>query len=305
MKTNQKAIEALEGNDQKQAHMLFKKAVQECRGVQSLTNLAYFLWAEEEDDVAALALLKESLTMNPISHFPLSLMGEIYTATERWQEATKVLTKVLAIEPHKPIYNNLAVASYQLGDLENAAHCFLLAAGDSDYTLYSYAKCLVELGREEEAISVLSTFSEEDEEFIGEVEVADLYLEAGNHEQAVVWFKKGWDDYAKDPIWIDRYVYALFRLDRPREAQELIQEAINLNNEESRDIDETETREEWTQLDKQLILKELKDEKNKYELLWERLLSGYIPVMNFEPAYKAACYLFGCIRHGNLEYQKK
>ncbi|MGK7377610.1 hypothetical protein ACSFXN_07185 [Planococcus sp. 1R117A] len=50
---------------------------------------------------------------------------------------------------------------------------------ESDTSLYSHVKCQVELRKKAEAIKVLDNFSKEDEEFAGEVDLADLYLEAG------------------------------------------------------------------------------------------------------------------------------
>ncbi|MGK7377598.1 tetratricopeptide repeat protein [Planococcus sp. 1R117A] len=303
MNINQQAIEAYESYEYEKALSLFQEAVREFRDVQSLNNLACFLWAEEEDDEQALVLLEETIELRPASHFPYSLIGEIYTKQGQWSKAKEALLKALAIEPTKAIYQNLAVASFQLGNIEDAAGCFLLASEESDTSLYSHVKCLIELGEKAEAIKVLDTFSEEDEEFVGEVEVADLYLEAGHYELAVKWFEKGWDSYHREPNWIKRYVYALFKLERLQDALEIIKQAIALNAVDLDEITDQEVDENWTIADKQEVIEEHLQQQKAYRETWNLLLSGHVPEMEFEPYYQSACYFFGCTRHHHEEYK--
>ncbi|AHA06594.1 hypothetical protein IEC_02458 [Bacillus toyonensis] len=78
MNINEKAIEMFEQNEYEKAMELFQRAVHESRGVQSLNNLAWMYFYEEEDDARALELIKEVVKLNPSSYFPYNILGEIY-----------------------------------------------------------------------------------------------------------------------------------------------------------------------------------------------------------------------------------
>lgn len=305
MALNQKALNALENNDYKKAASFFHKAVEQCRDVQSLNNLAWMVWSEDEKADEALLLLEEALSLQPVSHFPYSLMGEIYTKTEQWKKAKEVLMQALAIEPSKAASINLATALYHLGEVEKAAGYYLSAAQEnSGFTLYSHAKCLIELGRLDGALRVLDEFSEEDENFVGTVDLADLYVEARDYEKAVNWFAKGWEDYAKDPNWIERYVFSLFKMGRAADGQAIIRQALDLIKQESDELRDPNDYKTWTTAEKEEELEKLQLHQQAYEQLWDRLLNGYVPAMDFEPGYEPACYLFGCKRHGHPEYKE-
>ncbi len=78
MNINEKAIEMFEQNKCEEAMELFHRAVHESRGVQSLNNLAWMYFYEEENDEKALELIKEVVKLNPSSYFPYNMLGEIY-----------------------------------------------------------------------------------------------------------------------------------------------------------------------------------------------------------------------------------
>jgi tetratricopeptide (TPR) repeat protein len=301
---NQKAIEFLEENQYDESLKLFKKAVEISRDVQSLNNLAWIYCHEEDDDTSALSLLEEAINMNPKSHFPYNLLGEIYCRQEKWESAKDILEKAISVQPSKTAYNNLAVANYHLGNIEDASKYFLLASEPSDFALYSHVKCLIKLGNNSEAKRQLDTFSDRDDEFVGEVDVADLYVELDHYKDAIKWFEKGWNSYWKQPNWISRYIYSLLKMNNPTRSQGLLHEAINEKIEEIKDAYEEECDEDWSESDKQTRTKELLDEKKEYEQMIEKISSGYVPTMEFDTSIQKACYLFGCNRHNHLDYQE-
>jgi tetratricopeptide (TPR) repeat protein len=171
---NQKAIKLLEENKYDESLKLFKQAVKESRDTHSLTNLAWIYFHEEYAYKAALGLLEETIKMNPTSYYPYNLLGEVYLKFEKWEEAKDILQKAIDIHPPKMAYNNFAKANYHLGNTEEAANYFLLGSDDSDWAMYSHVMCLIELGNENAALRKLETFSEEDEEFVDEIELADV-----------------------------------------------------------------------------------------------------------------------------------
>lgn len=302
MNLNQKAIELLEENKYDESLILFKEALERSRDVQSLNNLAWIYCNEEDDDINALPLLEEILRMNPKSHFPYNLLGEIYCRQEKWESAKDILEKAISIQPSKPAYNNLAVANYHLGHIEEASKYFLLASEPSDLAMYSHIRCLIELDNKSEAKCKLDAFSEDDDEFVGEVEVADLYVELGCYEEAITWFKKGWNNYAKQPKWISRYIYSLLKMYNPILAKELLSEGINEKIIDIKEAYEEECDEDWSEKDKQVYIKELLNDKKEYEQMFEKITSGYIPTMEFDITIQTACYLFGCNRHNHPKY---
>ncbi len=304
MNINKKALDFFEKNEYEEALSFFQKAVKESRNIQSLNNLAWMYSYEEEDDEKALELIKEVIHMNPLSYFPYNLLGEIYSKQKKWQLASDAFLKSIWIQPSNEAYHNLAIARYRLKDVKEASDYFLRVAGNSDSAMYSHVKCLIELGKKTEAREKLDAFMVEADEFVGEIEIADLYVELDCFNEAIYWFEKGWKDYWKDPYWISRFIYSLFHTRNITRIYEVVNEAIKQKDEEIKDAHEEECEENWTKNDKEAHITQLLEEKNKYENMVELISSGHIPLMEFEISITGACYLFGCKRHNHPEYQE-
>ena len=304
MNTNQKAIEKFEQNEYEEAMELFQQAVHESRDVQSLNNLAWMYLYEEENDDKALELIKEAVKMNPSSYFPYNILGEIYIRQEQWKEAKEALRKSISIQPSNEAYHNLAVAYYKLGELEEASEFFLRAAGDSDNAMYSHIKCLIDLRRITEAKEKLDRFNKKADDFVGEIDVADLYIEMNCYKEAIHWFEMGYKDYSKDPYWVRRFVYTLFKTNNYCRMNQVIQEAIEEKQEAIEDAKKEEVEENWTEMDKKEFIEELIVENNQYKNMINLISSGDTPKLEFETYRTGACYLFGCKRHNHPEYQK-
>ncbi|WP_313641909.1 tetratricopeptide repeat protein [Paenibacillus sp.] len=302
MNINQKAIEYFERNEYDAALALFKEALNESRNVQSLTNLAWIYYHEESDAESALELVKEAIILNPASHFPYNLSGEINVALERWEDASNVLLNSIAIEPSKEAYNNLAIAKYHLGELDEASALFLKSAEPSDYTMYSHIKCLIEIGKATEAKCKLDAFSESDDEFVGEVHVAELYFELQCFSEAVRWFEKSWDTYYKTPDWICRYIYSLIKTNSLNRAVEIANECIQLKINDIQEEHVVQCNEDWTESEKATYIKQLEDDKQEYENIINMISRGFIPPLKFSTSLSSSCYLFGCSRHNHPEY---
>lgn len=302
MNINQKAIEYFECNEYDAALALFKEAVNESRNVQSLTNLAWIYYHEESDTEIAQELVKEAISLNPVSHFPYNLLGEINVALEKWEDASNVLLKSIAIEPSKEAYNNLAIAKYHLGELNEASALFLKSAEPSDYTMYSHIKCLIELNKVTEAKCKLDTFSESDDEFVGEVHVAELYFELQCFSDAVRWFEKSWNTYHKTSDWVCRYVYSLIKTNSWNRAVEIANECTQLKIKDIEEERAVQCNEDWTESDKVRYIKQLEDEKQEYENIINMISRGFVPPLNFSTSLSSSCYLFGCSRHNHPEY---
>ncbi|TDK61780.1 tetratricopeptide repeat protein [Bacillus salipaludis] len=304
MNTNQKAIDLLEQNEYEEALKLFQIAVEESRNIQSLNNLAWMYSYEENDDEKALELIEEAISLNPSTYFPFNILGEIYIRQKKWQLASEAFLKSISIQPSNEAYHNLAVAKYHLGDLKEASDIFLQVAGDSDDAMFGHVKCLIDLGMKTEARKKLEAFNEEADEFVGEIAVADLYVELDCYKEAIYWFEKGWKEYWKVPYWVSRFVYSLFKTKNINRIYEVIQESLEQKDEEIKDAFEEECEENWTENDKKENIKQLCEEKDKYQNMLELISSGHIPLIEFDPAATGGCYLFGCKRHNHPEYQE-
>lgn len=293
-----------EQNEYEEAMELFQQAVRESRDVQSLNNLAWMYLYEEENDDKALELIREVVKLNPSSYFPYNILGEIYMKQKKWEEAKEALQKSISIQPSNEAYHNVAVAHYNLGELEKALEFFLRVAGDSDYIMYNYVKCLIDLGRTTEAKEKLDAFNRKSDNFVGEINVADLYVELNCYKVAIEWFEKGYKEVWKSPNWIGRFVYALYKANNFSRINEVIRESIEAKTADIEDVQNEEVEENWTEKDKKELIEEYTEENNCYKKMIERIKSGYVPGLEFETDHIGACYLFGCKRHNHLEYEK-
>lgn len=281
---------------------LFQRAVHESRGVQSLNNLAWMYFYEEEDEDKALELIREVIKLNPSSYFPYNILGDIYIKQERWEEAKEVFQKSISIQPSDEAFHNVAVAHYNLGELEEASEFFLRVAGDSDYIMYIYVKCLIDLGRTTEAKENLDAFNRKSDDFVGEINVADLYVELKCYKEAIQCFEKGYKEVWKSPDWIGRFVYVLYKANNFTRINEVIRESIEAKTAEIEDVKNEEVEENWTEEDKKELIEEYTEENNCYKAMIARIKSGYVPELEFETYHLGGCYLFGCKRHNHLEY---
>ncbi|PFF32681.1 hypothetical protein CN327_15740 [Bacillus cereus] len=304
MNINEKAIEMFEQNEYEEAMELFQQAVHESRDVQSLNNLAWMYLYEEENDDKALELIREVVKLNPSSYFPYNILGEIYMKQKKWAEAKEALQKSISIQPSNEAYHNVAVAHYNLGELEKASEFFSRVAGDSDYIMYNYVKCLIDLGRTTEAKEQLDAFNRKSDNFIGEISVANLYVELNCYKEAIEWFEKGYREVWKSPNWIGRFVYALYKANNFSRINEVIRESIEAKTADIEDVQNEEVEENWTEKDKKELIEEYTEENNCYKKMIERIKSGFVPGLEFETDHIGACYLFGCKRHNHLEYEK-
>lgn len=302
MSQNTKAIKFYENNELDKAWEIFKQEIRNNRGVQSLNNFAWMLYREEENTQAAIPLLKEVIASTPSSHFPYNLLGEIYITIADWDSAIPILIKAIELEPTLEAYNNLGVAYYHKDEKSKALQCFFHASKPSEYTMYSYVKCLADLERYEEAESILDTFSDKEGDFVGAVDLADLYAEINANHKANFWFEKGWASYWKEPNWVSRYTYCLIQTGEREKARRVLDNLIKDKQIELQESYEEECDETWTEEDKKEDMEEIQMHIKLYEQMLEQAINGIKEPMEYAPQVEKACYLFGCERHGHPEY---
>lgn len=301
MNINQQAIVYLENNEYEKALTYFLKAVNESRNVQSLTNLAWILSYEDDNDDEAIVILEEVVNLSPLSHFPYSLLAEIYLKRSRWDDALLLLIKSINIHPTLSTYSNLGIVYYHLGETKLASEFFLKGSTSSDYSKYGHIKCVIEMGNYIKAKEILDHISESDEEFFGEVEMAELYVELQCFDLALEWFSKGWKHYAKSADWVSQYIYTLLKQESWGLAQVVYNETLISMDEDMVNAKSEECPKQWTYNDNEEYINEMLQVREEFSAIFNRIDAGYIPSSIFNPSVYTDCYLFGCKRHNHPE----
>jgi tetratricopeptide (TPR) repeat protein len=311
------AIVSMEVNEYEDALKYFKQAAHLNPSVQSLNNLAYFYFKEGEpgedggwryrEDIA-IDLLEKAIELEPQTHFPYALLGEIYTAKKDYDRAIVLLNKSISIKPTIQNLNNMGVCCYYHSSLEEAYMYFHLASlkrGSKDvspFPLLSSGISLARLGRMSEAKKVaeeLIRFCKETDLFFEEDDVADLYYEIGDYKRVTEVYEGSKLGYS--PLWIPSYLYSLERIGDRVKMNEVFDDVIRSAQKDIEDtlIDEDE---DWSQMEKQEYIDGLKADLSFYEKSFQNILNGQLPLLDYQPSIESTCYLFGCTRHNNPLY---
>lgn len=301
---NTRSIMLLEQNNYDEAFTLFKKLAREAPSIQSLNNLAWFMLREEENRDEAKKLLEQVLILNPQSSFPYMMLGEIALHNKRYEEAKHYLQQALSFNEAEEAIYNLAMAHFQLGESEQAAKTFARCMGDSGITQLHEVVSWLYAGNFNKAKALLSNWNDEADDYTGAIEIADVYVELGCYSEARAQFEKEWNNYYISPYSVSRYAYTLWKLEEYDACQAIIQQAIQQNKEEINDEQQAELDEHWTVKDRDERIIELNEQQQTLETLWQRLKNGDVPPFEYEMYPSGGCQLFGCMQHGNPEYEE-
>ncbi|WP_148930595.1 hypothetical protein [Paenibacillus methanolicus] len=148
----------------------------------------------------------------------------------------------------------------------------------------------------------MDAFSENDDDFVGEVHVAELYVELQCFSEAVRWFEKSWNTYYKTPDWVSRYIYSLMKTNALNRAIEIMNECIKLKTNDIQEENAVQCNENWTESEKASYIKQLEDDKQEYENFINMISNGFVPPLKFSTSLSSSCYLFGCSRHNHPEF---
>ncbi len=138
---------------------------------------------------------------------------------------------------------------------------------------------------------------------IGDIHLADLYIELGDMEKAVLHFQSGWLRSGKNTGWVNRYIYALMMNGDYNHSDIIVKEMIDKCHKE---IGKTENNSDttWSTEDKNTFISELYSDIENYQTIVKKISSDYLPELDFQTSLQSGCYLFGCTRHGCSEYNK-
>lgn len=309
----------METGDFEKALIILKKAAANNPSFQILNNLAYFyfhegdvcdgIWVESKDK--AIEILKQVIILNPPSHFPYSLLGEIYLSKSIYDEAEDALKKAINIKETVENNNNLGVALFKKKRYQTASEYFFKAhslKNDIDYSYQpylSYGICLSMTGRKKEAEWVVEfllnsgelNLRDNDNLGIDLLDIAKMYFYNENYVKAAEFFPLAIEKYYVSSYEFCMYEYTLVLLNMLEEADSFYNKTISYNRELIEDISEDT---DMGEHNKNETVKSLKFDAEQYEKLYHQIKNGYKPSFMFEPQIEEACYLFGCIRHNNL-----
>ena len=300
---NSRAVMLFEQNEYDEAFALFKRLAAEAPSVQSLNNLAWIYLREEETMDEAEKLLQQVLTFQPQSSFPYMMLGEIALFKQRYEQAKSYLQQALAFSETEEATYNLAIAHYQLSEFRDAAEMFARCVGDSGITQLHEVVAWMNAGEHNKAKALLDGWNEDAYDYTGAIEIADVYVELGCFAEAREQLKKDWSSYVNSPYIVGRLGYTLMQLGDVEACDALIQAAIQQTNLEIVDVEDVELDEHWSKKDKKERIEELKVQKMELETMFERLQNGFNPTFEYEMYPMGGCQLFGCIQHGNPEYE--
>lgn len=294
----------LEQNNYDEAFSQFKKIARETPSIQSLNNLAWFMLREEENRDEARTLLEQVLVLNPQSSFPYMMLGEVALHNNQFNEAKYYLLQALSFSETEEATYNLAMAHFQLGEFEQAAKAFSRCVGDSGMTqLHEVVSWLYE-GHIEKAKALLANWNDEADDYTGDIEIADVYVELGYYNEARVHFEKEWSSYYISLYCVSRYAYTLWQLEDYDSCRLIIQQAIQQKKEERIDEQQRELDEYWTAQDRDECIIELTEQQQILKTLWQRLENGDVPPFEYDMYPNGGCQLFGCMQHGHPEYEE-
>ncbi len=318
-KMNALAIALMEVNEYEEALEYFQKVAHLKPSIQSLHNLGYFYYTEGEPlgdgiweyrEDKAIEILKETIELDPLFHFPYTLLGEIYSVKGEYKRAIELLKKSISFQPTLENLNNLGVCFYHTSEIKEATNYFHLASlqrGNGNVSLHpllNYGYCLAILGRHQDARLVandLISLCKEPESDIERECVANIFYVINDFEEVVKIYSDTQFEYAK--YWIPMYIYSLNQLGHKYKTKEVLDNVL-LKTEEK--IEETLNGEDvdWDYKDKMNYIDELRSEISYYKNAYKEILAGKRPILEFLPSIERNCYLFGCARHNNPNYNE-
>lgn len=296
----------LYNNEDEKSLNYLKKAYSLKANVQTITNLAYFLLYEgefeneyfKESPEKAIKVLKEIVDDDCNSYRPYSLIAECYFELEKYCEMEKYLRKSIEIEKNYVNIYNLSVALFFQKRYDESLHSF--STLKENKTINKSLRVYLNMAicswfiNEKKSVKMYLKYIEdnnEDDE-IGVLEIAKLYLLIEDYENAIRNYLKA-EDYYYTVDWISENLYCYHKLRNKENFNMLFNEFIEKKESEIKE----------NRNDKEFDIKyerELKNSINELKKVKEDILCDTYKLDDkFEMYIEKDCYLFGCVQHDN------
>ncbi|WP_042149942.1 lipopolysaccharide assembly protein LapB [Paucisalibacillus sp. EB02] len=295
------ALIYFESNEYDKAFQRMKEILKKNRSIESLHNVAWMYVNEEEDLDTGQHLLEEAIKLRPYHPFPFALLGEIYLRKSMLNDAEALLNKVLEMERLPAVVHNLGVVYARKKQWKKAAEYFQEIARPSSYELLLEIYSRIQFG-DDMARELMLQWDEKHDDFIGWMEVADLWIELGEFALAKEGYEKEWDMTSPGPYSLNRYGYVLYQLGYEEQLMIIQEETLRHIEEELIDVKHEA---DWTEEDRQEQIQQLEKWYKQVQVLPDTLKSGFVPPAEIDFFVEGGCYLFGCRQHNHPFYKER
>ena len=271
---------------------LLEAAISEQESIVAYHNLAAYL-TENDKYEEALLYAEKAVAMGPKTYFPLALLGELYLRSGRKEEAQFWLEKSYALQTSPTVANNLAILYKEQQHYTQAAEYFLNAFETEDYACMYAVHCYVLAGDMANATKWIDVISKEEDRFIGEVELAELYALVADYEKAKYWYKQGFRHYSTICGWVSDYLWVLYKLDEKSEAEKVYEAYLKELKQELAQLPEEAKEYEWSKEDLFENIHRLEGLIRRAEVVQSE--TQFSPEVSFNIASR--CYTFFCPMH--------
>ncbi|WP_026907260.1 tetratricopeptide repeat protein [Paucisalibacillus globulus] len=292
------ALDFLNSNEYDQALQRMEDLVKQNRSIENLHNLAWMFVNEEEDLDAGLTLAEESVKLVPEHPFPYALLAEVYMRKNDLDKAEPLLYSVLEMDRIPNVLHNLGVLHVRKKEWKKAAQCFHEIARPSSYVQMLEVYCLIQAG-DAMAKELLLQWDEKQDDFVGWMEAADLWIEMGEFIKAKECYEKEWDTTISSPYPVERFGYVLYQLGFEEQLIGIQEQTLRQIEEE---LEEVQSEEDWTEEERTELIQDLEEQLQQVRGLPEKLKSGFVPLIEIDFYIEGGCYLFGCKQHNHPFY---
>lgn len=293
MERIKKAAEILakEGGNEQVKLMLLDVLAEEKNAI-ILHNLADLL-KESEDYEEALCYAKQAVAMEPKTYYPYALLGELMMRLVSFASAHKWLKQAYTLFESPVVAHNIACIYKQQQRFNEAATYFIQSYKSEDYGLMRAVECFVLAGDTHSAYKWIDVIKRDQERFIGEVELGELYARLGNYQEAAEWYAKGYQHYAHTACWISNYLWVLHQLGHEKQVRDIRAAFLEKLTTELMKLPEDAVEYEMTG-------EEMKEEELRLLANMERVRNAHLQVSisNDDELYIASrCFTFFCPMH--------
>ncbi|AVK84494.1 hypothetical protein C3943_13390 [Lysinibacillus sp. B2A1] len=262
------------------------------KNIIALHNLADLL-KERDDYEEALYYAKQAVAMEPKTYYPYALVGELTMRLGDLDSAQRWLEQAYTLFESPVVANNLACIYKHQQKFNEAATYFIQSYQTEDYALMRAVECFVLAGDTDSVYKWIDVIKQDQERFIGEVELGELYASLGNYQEASEWYAKGYQHYAHTAYWISNYLWALHQLGHEKQIRDIRAAFLGTLTTELMKLPEDAEEYEMTS-------EEMEEEELRLRADMERVRNAHLQasISNDDELYIASrCFTFFCPMH--------
>jgi len=262
------------------------------KNVIALHNLADLL-KENDDYEEALFYAKQAVAMEPKTYYPYALLGELTMRLVSLESAQRWLEQAYTLFESPVVAHNLACIYKHQQRFSEAATYFIQSYQTEDYGLMRAVECFVLAGDIDSAYKWIDVIKQDQERFIGEVELGELYASLGHYQEAAEWYAKGYQHYAHTACWISHYLWVLHQLGHEKQIRDIRAAFLENLTTELKKLPEDAEEYEMTS-------EEMKEEELRLRADMEQVRNAHLQasISNDDELYIAShCFTFFCPMH--------